>query len=139
MSDVSNGRDATVLHLTVDDVLDVFADAFGCTREVAADQVRTLDGLVSAVYQPMNYANYMGADIALQAAVLAHGIAEGQVFFDGNKTTALAAMLAFLDLNDFRLIGVTNDSLIEWMLDMSAGLTPEELAERIRTVISPAS
>lgn len=139
MSDTPHGQDNNVLYLTVDDVLDVFAGAFGCTREVAADRVRTLDGLVSAVYRPPNYANYTGADIALQAAVLAHGIAEGQVFFDGNKTTALAAMLAFLDLNGFRLIGVTNEDLVQRMLEMGAGLTPEELAERIRATLSPAS
>jgi hypothetical protein len=35
----------------------------------------------------------------MQAAVLAHGIAEGQSFLDGNKRVALIAMLTFLEVN----------------------------------------
>jgi prophage maintenance system killer protein len=35
----------------------------------------------------------------MQAAVLAHGIAEGQPFIDANKGTALAALRTFLRLN----------------------------------------
>jgi death-on-curing protein len=35
--------------------------------------------------------------------LLAHGIAEGQHFLDGNKRTALVAMLTFLEINGFRL------------------------------------
>lgn len=37
----------------------------------------------------------------MQAAVLAHGIAEGQSFLDGNKRLALVAMLTFLEVNGF--------------------------------------
>lgn len=43
-----------------------------------------------------NYAHYESAD---QAVALAHGIAEGQQFIDGNKRTALVAMLTFLEVN----------------------------------------
>lgn len=75
------------------------------------------------------------ARIALQAAVLAHGIAEGQVFVDGNKTTALLAMLAFLDINGFTLSGPDDPELAQWILDLSDGLTAEVLADRIRGVL----
>jgi hypothetical protein len=40
---------------------------------------------------------------ALPAAVLAHGIAEGQPFLDGNKRLALVAMLTFLEINGYRV------------------------------------
>jgi hypothetical protein len=42
-------------------------------------------------------AHYEQADLALQAAVLAHGIAETQPFIDAN--TPLVAMLTFLEVN----------------------------------------
>ena len=35
--------------------------------------------------RPATYAHYEKADLALQAAVLAHGLAEGQLFIEGNK------------------------------------------------------
>jgi hypothetical protein len=49
------------------------------------------------------HAHYEAADLALQAAVLAHGIAEGQPLIDGNKRTALIAMLTFLEINGVRI------------------------------------
>jgi death-on-curing protein len=54
--------------------------------------------LAGAIARPGTYAHYENADLALQA-VLAHGIAEGQHFIDGNKRTALVAMLTFLEIN----------------------------------------
>jgi prophage maintenance system killer protein len=46
---------------------------------------------------------YAGADVPLPAAVLAHGIAESQVVVDGNKRTALIALLTFVDINGWML------------------------------------
>jgi len=50
---------------------------------------------------PSLLAHYEDADIARQAAVLAHGIAETQPFIEGNKRTALACLALFLDLNGY--------------------------------------
>jgi prophage maintenance system killer protein len=44
--------------------------------------------LESALGRPRAHAHYDGVDLALQAAVLAHGLAEGQFFIDGNKRSA---------------------------------------------------
>jgi prophage maintenance system killer protein len=38
--------------------------------------------------KPRGYAAYEDADLALQAAALAHGIAESQAFIDANKRLA---------------------------------------------------
>jgi death-on-curing protein len=51
--------------------------------------------------RPVSCAHYAQADLALQGAVLAHGIAETQPFINGNKRTALVAMLTPLELNGF--------------------------------------
>ncbi len=125
--------------LTVEDILDLFADHFGCSSADAADQLRNKDGLASAVARPRMYAHYQGADIALQAVVLAHGIAEGQVFVDGNKTTALLAMLTFLDINGFTFSGPDDRELAGWILELSNGLGADELADRVRAFLVAAS
>lgn len=78
------------------------------------------------------HAHYQGADLALQAAVLAHGIAEGQLFIDGNKRTAPIAMLTFLEINEVQVVA-TDPELADWIL--SLGATPQQLAQRIRHAI----
>ena len=83
------------------------------------------------------YAHYCQADLALQAAVLAHGIAERQVFIDGNKRTALIVMLLFLEANGHRLTASESD-LFEWMLALIQGMDSEEFAARLRAAITPA-
>jgi prophage maintenance system killer protein len=57
--------------------------------------------LEGAVGRPATHAHDEQADLALQASVLAHGIAQAQPFVDGNKRTALAAMLTFLEINGY--------------------------------------
>lgn len=119
------------IYLRFDDVLELYAAIVGGTVSEAADQLRSRDGLEGALGRPATYAHYEGADLALQAAVIAHGIAEGQPFIDGNKRTALIAMLTFLEINGFR-VRASDPELADWIIGLSAGGTPDQLAERIR-------
>jgi death-on-curing protein len=114
-----SAEEVEYLYLTVENILDLFADYFPCSSADGADQVRNKDGLASAVDRSRTYAHYQSADIALQAAVLAHGIAKGQVFVDGNKTIALLAMLIFLDINGLILSGSDDTELAQWILELS--------------------
>jgi hypothetical protein len=82
------------VYLTVDDVLGLHGLIIGATSAEAADHLRNRDGLESALARPATYAHYENADLALQATVLAHGIAEGQLFIDGNKRTANASTMS---------------------------------------------
>ena len=50
------------------------------------------------------------------------------------KRTALAAMATFLDLNGYDF-GATQEDRFQWMLELSRGLDPEELAERLRPTL----
>ncbi|MDQ2744222.1 MAG: type II toxin-antitoxin system death-on-curing family toxin [Chloroflexota bacterium] len=79
----------------------------------------------------LSHAHYAGADVSAQAAVLAHGIAEGQLFVDGNKRTALAAALTFLDLNGWTITAPQRERA-EWILELSSGGTAKGLADHIR-------
>ncbi|HTB70001.1 MAG TPA: type II toxin-antitoxin system death-on-curing family toxin [Solirubrobacteraceae bacterium] len=115
------------VYLTLADVLELHALIIGATAAEAADQLRNRAGLESAIARPETYAHYQDADLALQAAVLAHGIAEGQYFIDGNKRTALIAMLVFLEINGSR-IEASDPELADWILGFSSGATPEAVA-----------
>ena len=129
------GRDEDeVRYLTAEDVIGLHAEILGCTDRQAADQLRNPEGLEGAVARPLWHAAYGGADLAMQAAVLAHGIAEGQLFIDANKRTALAALRTFLRLNGWEVVA-NQEERADWILSLSRGSTPEELAERLRTVL----
>lgn len=125
------------VYLTLENVLDLYALIVGTTRSAAVDQLRNRSGLESAIARPETYAHYEDADLASQAAVLAHGIAESQCFLDGNKRAALIAMLAFLEVNGWR-VEASDPELADWILSFSAGTAPEEVAVRIRAAMLPA-
>jgi death-on-curing protein len=108
----------------------------------ARDQLRNPDGLEGALARPINYAHYQAADFAMQAAVLAVGIAETQPFVEGNKRAALAAMLTFIAINGFEL-NVTQEQLADWIIRLSAraprpGLDADGLAGLIRNALVAA-
>jgi death on curing protein len=81
--------------------------------------------------RPQTHAHYGDTDIASQAAVLAHGIAETQPFIEGNKRTALAALLTFLAVNGYDVIA-SQAERADWILRLSAGMTADELGATIR-------
>jgi death-on-curing protein len=104
----------------------------------ARDQLRSLDGLEGALARPLNHAHYKAADLALQAAVLAAGIAETQPFVEGNKRTALAAMLTFIAINGYEL-RASQEQLADWIIRLSAGLDEDGLAALIREALLPSA
>ena len=119
------------LYLELGDVLDLHAQIFGWDFQQAADQLRDRAGLEGALARPSTHAHYEDADLATQAAVLAHGIAEGQHFIDGNKRTALVAMRTFLAINGFD-VTASQAERAGWVLGLSAGLSVAALAEQLR-------
>jgi hypothetical protein len=86
-----------VVYLSVDDIVDFYGQLFGCSHDVAADQLLDRAGLEGGLARPRQYGE-MGEDLATQPAALTHAIAEGQRFVDGNKRTALLGLDAFLEL-----------------------------------------
>lgn len=114
------------------DALELYAAIIGGTVGQAADQLRDQAGLESALGRPRNYAHYREADLALQAAALAHGRAESQAFIDGNKRLALVSMLTFLEVNGCQ-VTATDPELADWIIGLSAGTSPEQLGDLIRS------
>jgi death on curing protein len=124
------------IYLTLEDALELFAAIVSGTPTQANDQLRNRGGLQSALERPSAYAHYEGADLAMQAAVLAHGIAEAQTFVDGNKRLALVAMLTFLEVNGFR-VETPDVELAAWIVELAGAKDPAALAERLRDVMRP--
>ena len=120
------------IYLALEDVLMLYGLIIGGTAAEAADYLSKREGLDGALGRLRNYAHYENADLALQAAVLARGIAEGQQFVDGNKRTALVAMLAFLEINGLKVEASDRD-LANWILGLSADATPVNLANTLRS------
>lgn len=120
------------VYIELADALELYAAIIGGTTGQAVDQLRDRAGLESALGRPRNYAHYQEADLALQATALAHGIAESQTFIDGNKRLALVSMLTFLEVNGYK-VDATDPELADWIISLSAGTTPDELADLIRS------
>lgn len=67
------------------------------------------------------------ADQALHAAAYGYGVATSHPFNDGNKRSALLAMVVFLDLNGFGLTA-TEIEVVPTILELAAGkLTEQDL------------
>jgi death-on-curing family protein len=124
------------IYLELADAVELYGLIIGASAVQAADQLRDPAGLDGALARPQMYAHYEAADLALQASVLAHGIAESQTFLDGNKRLALVAMLTFLSVNGYR-VEASDPDLAAWILSFSTGATPEHIAERLRPALRP--
>jgi death on curing protein len=124
------------IYLELADALELHAAINGGTPAQAAEQLRNQSALEGALGRLRTYAHYEDADLALQAAVLAHGIAESQAFIDANKRLALVAMLTFLELNGYR-VESSDPDLANWILSFSAGTTPQQLAPLVRDAMRP--
>ena len=133
---MSREPDDGFAYLSLADALEIYAAIFGLTTTQAEDHLRSRQALEGALGRPASYAHYEQADLALQAAVLAHGIAETQSFVDGNKRTGLIAMLTFLELNGYQL-SATPQELAAWMISFSSGSTPEDVVEQLRVCMTP--
>ena len=123
-----------LLYLELEDVLGLYADMFDLDDQGARDRLRNEDGIRSALHRPMTYAHYMKADLATQGAALAHGIAEGQPFLEGNKRIGLVALRTFLAINGYD-VAASQEERADWMISLSRGASVEELADRIRAVL----
>lgn len=74
----------------------------------------------------------MHSDLFHMAAAYAYHICQDHPFLDGNKRTALAAALVFLELNEISLLD-PNEELLPAMLGIAQGkMKKDDLAELFR-------
>ena len=108
------------IFLTLAEVIDIHSNQI----ELYGGQkgVRDMGLLQSALAQPdASFAGqWLHEDIFLMAAAYAFHICQNHPFFDGNKRTALASSLVFLEINNISLDD-PKVKLLEAMLNMAKG------------------
>lgn len=106
--------------LAMDDVLIIHEQQL--ERHGGQDGARDLGLLQSAVAMPQASfgGEYLHGDLFEMAAAYAFHICENHPFFDGNKRTALAAALVFLDVNGVAIRSDTQ-ALYRTMMALAAG------------------
>ncbi|MFD3928436.1 type II toxin-antitoxin system death-on-curing family toxin [Streptomyces sp. NPDC058614] len=106
-------------HLTVDEVTDLAAVAFGGRMP----ETREPGLLASAVHRPrarmLGVAAYQ--DLHEQAAALLHAIATNHPLIDGNKRTAWLAAATFLAANGVDLAACDQDAAYDLVIDVASG------------------
>jgi len=91
-----------IIFLSIEDVIDIHEDILKSYGGL--EGLREIGMLESALKRIDFHKNYMGlTDLFETAALLAQALAQGHVFVDGNKRTALVSMYNFLILNGYKL------------------------------------
>ena len=118
-----------MIFLDVEDLLHIAERATGAPVEV-----RDVGLLESAAARPQ--ASAFGADayptLHEKAAALLHSIVRNHALVDGNKRLGLAAVIAFLGLNGYRLT-MTNDEAYDFVMAVASAEMPDlaEIAQRL--------
>ena len=121
-------------YLTVDEVLEINAELMG-----GQPVLRDRGLLESAVARPQATAYGANAypDLVSKASALLHSLVLNHAFLDGNKRTALVAMLVFLDLNG-HTIRWSQDEALQFMLDLAdSRYDIEAVTDYLRSKIHP--
>lgn len=106
--------DAEPLWLSLDDVVAVHQDQLD--RYGGLPGTKDAGLIDSAVHAPINrYLYEHENDLLTLALVLCRALAKNHGFVDGNKRTAAAAMLLFLELNGYELIVSDDDPDAPWL------------------------
>ena len=118
--------------LGLDEVLEIHRDQVA--RYGGKPGLRDLGLLEAALAVPQVGARgrYFHGDLFAMAAAYLFHIARDHPFVDGNKRTAAAAALVFLELNG-RSVHMPNVRLYESVMAVAGGtLSKDEMAERLR-------
>ena len=82
--------------------------------------------------RPENLAAYGEPDVAALAASYAFGLARNHPFVDGNKRTAAAGSITFLDLNGCRFSGADAEIVVAFEALAAGEVGEDELAQWFR-------
>ena len=124
-----------MIYLTLPELLHVAERTLG--PEVPVRDHGLLD---SALARPRATAFGLDAydSVEEKAGALLHSLARNHALVDGNKRLALAAKIAFLGLNGYRLT-LTNDEAYTLVIEVASGQLEDvaDIADRLRAGIAP--
>lgn len=102
-----------------------------------ASGTRDIGALESALGRPRNRWAYEGSELPELAAAYAFGLARNHPFVDGNKRTALVAIVTFLGLNSLDFVASEAEAVV-MILGLAAGEVNEDgLTRWIRDNLAP--
>jgi len=113
-----------VQYLTADDVLEIY------TQEIGTPELRSADGLHSAVGRPQASASGEDAypSVFQKAAALMQSLAQNQPFVDGNKRIAWLCTKLFLQLHGLPMRATTEEGLRLLREQIPNRMTVDEIA-----------
>ena len=122
-----------IKYLTIEDILIVAVGHVGDYQLLNENQLHYLVEAVRAKFGDTE----LYPTLFQKAAVYAHHIITGHIFFDGNKRIGLTCALQFLVLNGCKLRSDLNDSIIELGFQIAEGTITdiEAIADRIQSWI----
>lgn len=100
-------------------------DRIGGIPGITEQGFEKLDTALAAPQQSM-FGEDLYPDVPAKAAALFDALVMGHCFSDGNKRTALLAMIEFLARNGLRFAAADDDALYEWVLRAAARATTRE-------------
>jgi death-on-curing protein len=115
---------AAIVHLTADQVLDLHAEALTLGGSPGVRSVHLLYSAIGQVEQTV-FGEDAYPTAQEKAAAYAYFLARNHPFVDGNKRTAAAAMLVFLELNGFDFVE-EQDPLAEMFERLAANDVDQE-------------
>src|SRR5512135_2647648 len=123
-----------IVFLTLAEVIEIHADQI--KQYGGRDGIRDINLLSSAVAVP--HATFSGdflhRDIFEMSAAFAFHVSQNHPFVDGNKRTALASALVFLEINSID-ISDPDETLYESMIKIASGkMTKEEFSLVLRNL-----
>jgi len=123
-----------ITFLTLSEVIEIHSNQIKLYG--GKEGIRDISLLSSAVAMP--YATFSGeylhSDIYEMAAAYAFHICQNHAFIDGNKRTALASSLVFLELNGIS-IADPEEKLYEALMNIASGkLSKKSFAEILRSL-----
>lgn len=120
-----------VQYLGLGDLLVIASSVLGIEAEVLAKATDLVTG-DSALNAPA--ASFGGVefypDFETKVAVLGYRLARNHALPDGNKRTALLAMIDFAERNGWRWRDLAEDETVEMMVTVAAGTVTEETFAR---------
>ena len=120
-------------YLTIEDILIIAVGHVGNYQLLHENQLHYVVEAVSAKFGDTE----LFPNVFQKAAVYAHHIITGHIFFDGNKRIGLTCALRFLELNGYSCRLNIDDSIIELGFKIADGTITdiEEIAARIQSWI----
>lgn len=120
-------------YLTIEDILIIAVGHVGNYQLLNENQLHYLVGIVGEKFGDTD----LFPTVFQKAAVYAHHIITGHIFFDGNKRIGLTCAIRFLELNGYSRHFDIDDSIIDLGLKIADGTITdiEVIADRIQSWI----